>query len=72
MLGGGVVAIGGRAFAGNPLSSVAIPPSLDTIGPAAFGDKPLRHNYDGRILTGQKALEQELRRRPLTASFLNR
>jgi hypothetical protein len=72
ILGGGVIAIGGRAFAGNPLSGVIIPPSLDSLGPEAFGVKPLRYSYDGRVVVGQKALEQELRRRPLTASFLSR
>jgi hypothetical protein len=72
ILGNGVIVIGDRAFADNPLSSVIIPPSLDTSGPEAFGDKPLRYSYEGRIVIGQKALEQELRRRPLTASFLSR
>ncbi|MDR0597305.1 MAG: leucine-rich repeat domain-containing protein, partial [Treponema sp.] len=72
ILGGSVAAIGSRAFAGNRLSGVIIPPSLDSLGPEAFGDRPLRYSYAGRLVTGQKALEQELRRRPLTASFLNR
>jgi hypothetical protein len=70
VLGGGVIAIGSRAFAGNRLRSVNIPSSLDSAGPGAFGDGPTLFRYDGRTVTGQQALERELRRRPLAASFL--